>query len=96
MYKQPKVRDNEFKCVFDQFINDINSKYSNEVIVGDLNINMSRQSHCLNEIMNIITSVICYKNAIMTMINVIINNQPERLPGVITSDIRLSDFDLTS
>ena len=35
IYKQPNVTDNEFKCVFDQFINDINSKYSNVVIVGD-------------------------------------------------------------
>ena len=70
MYKPPKVRDNEFKCVFDQFINDIYSKYSNEVILGDLNINVSRQTHCLNEkmntygLINVITSSICYQNAV--------------------------------
>ena len=98
MYKQPKVTDNDFKYVFDQFINDINSKYSNVVIVGDLNINMSRQSHCLNDIMNtyglsnIIKSPTCYKSSVPTMIDVIISNQPKRLQGVTTIDTGLSDF----
>ena len=72
----------------------------NIILSGDLNVNMLNSKNCLEEmfrtigVKNVVTSAICYKSNIPTLIDLLVTNVPKRIQNVSCSHSELSDFHL--
>ena len=67
------------------------------MFVGDLNVNMVNEPHCLTDTLhihgyrNIMKQPTCHKGKQSTLIDVVLSNVANRLQGVLTFDTGLSD-----
>ena len=99
VYKQPKVRNNVLKCIFEDILNDIDLAKSNVIIIGDINVNMLNTSTDIDiqelldvyGLSNIVRTPTCFKGKTPSLLDVIFVNKPKRFNPVITFNCGLSD-----
>ena len=97
MYKQPQVKDKDFVTTFNHILSKCQSEYKHCVILGDMNVNMLKAKHCLEETFqvtgckNVVQEPTCFKSNVPTLIDIIVTNAPRNLSSVKGIDFCLSD-----
>ena len=98
IYKQPKVKN---QCLSDCLENHYTKclrEASNQVILGDLNIDMSVPKHCLLDfcdihgVKNIVNKPTCFKGNNPSTVDVVLSNVHKKLQGIMCIETGLSDF----
>ncbi len=97
MYKQPKVTNQTLIVTIDDIMIKLTNEYNcNILIIGDINVNVSKHTPftaCLeiNGLQNIIDQPTCFKGK-PSIIDLFITNKPKRFYKCICTDVGLSDF----
>ncbi len=97
MYKQPVVKDKFLCSAMEKLIDTISNECENYIIVGDLNVDMSK-SNPLQDLIdtegcrNIVKDPTCFKGQPPSIIDLVITNVHKRIRRVVCIDIDLSDF----
>ena len=98
VYKQPIVKDVYFKSILEDIIVKCSTNFKTFVIVGDLNVNVMKETHCLTELLqlygltNIVNEPTCIKGKSPTLIDLVITNMSRYICNVKCFDCDLSDF----
>ncbi len=99
MYKQPGTPECELIHVMDNLLNSSLKDYSNVILLGDLNINVSKPNHPLKElfqvtgVQNIVSAPTCFKNPDNpSIIDLVVTNVAKRLSATTCIETGLSDF----
>ena len=98
MYKQPIVKDSDFKTIFEDVLKSCTRQGMNYIICGDLNVNMLKPGNCLVDLLdvygskNIVKSPTCFKSSVPTLLDVVITNVPKSFQNVSCIECDLSDF----
>ena len=99
MYKQPGTPECELIHVMDNLLNSSLKDYSNVILLGDLNINVSKPNHPPKElfqvtgVQNIASAPTCFKNPDNpSIIDLVVTNVAKRLSATTCIDTGLSDF----
>ena len=97
VYKQPKVKDSDFKNVFETISCKCLDIFKHCVILGDFNVNMINDKNCLADILqlhgqkNIVKQPTCTKGKQPSLIDLVITNVPKCISKVECLDCELSD-----
>ena len=85
-----------------KYLNQINEKYENVVIAGDLNIDLMNPNKTTKiyfsdfiitfDLKNIIKQITCYKSDRGTLLDLILTNKPRSFQNIIVIETGLSDF----
>ncbi len=98
IYKQPKVKDSEFINILEKLVGSLSINNCNYVLIGDFNINVFNDKHCLQEffqingLRNMVNEPTCFKSNNPTCIDLIVTNVFKRIHNVSCFDNNLSDF----
>ena len=96
--KQPKVSNQKLVSVLEYMLGKLYHEYINVILVGDININMSKPPSTINDALevygfvNIVNVHTSHKSNNGTIIDVILTNVPKRLQHVTAVDTGPSDF----
>lgn len=97
IYKNPKMKPNEFKSNFEETCEKMFDKYDNVIIIGDLNFNMLN-NNMLSQICptfnlnNIIKEPTCFKSNNPTLIDVMLVSKRRKYIKGFSIDTGISDF----
>jgi len=98
LYKNPTVTNIDFESFFNGFCDNFIEKYSNIIIMGDLNYDLFKPDCFLKTLLpiydlkNLISSATCKKSINHSLIDVILTNKASRFLHDFSYDIGLSDF----
>ena len=98
IYKQPKVSISDFIASFEEIMDICNSKCSNCIVCGDLNIDLSKRNASFNDALdvyglkNLVDSPTCFKGKTPTTLDLYLTNKPRRFLDKLVLDTGLSDF----
>lgn len=102
LYRPPSMSDKEFSNDFIQTFDQLSVRYDNILILGDLNYNMlldNSKSTPLNNVCdifdfsNLIKKATCFtKDALPTLIDVILTNKPNKCQNATNFNCGLSDY----
>ena len=99
VYKQPKVKDEHIIDILCKIIDKCTAEGLKTILVGDLNIDVSKSQHCLLNVFdvqgvkNIVKQPTCFKNVNNpSIIDLVISNVSTRLKDVTCIETGLSDF----
>ena len=97
VYKQPVIKDIYLCSLFEKALNTISVECSNYIIVGDINIDMSKPNKLETVLQtagckNVVKQPTCHKSNTPSLIDLVITNVHKRIKHVACLDIGLSDF----
>ncbi|CAG2195891.1 unnamed protein product [Mytilus edulis] len=101
LYRPPSLNDNLFIEDFNKTFDKISEKYDNVIIIGDLNYNCLDAEKCIPlinmcdvfDFTNIVKKATCFtKNALPTLLDVILTNKPNFCQNISNFNCGLSDY----
>lgn len=102
LYKSPSEKINDFLCFLDEFLEDVVNENMNNMIIGDLNINVAKKSknskkylekikeHNLVQVVSDFTRVDDKRNC-QTIIDHVLTNNEENINHEVVKDEKISD-----
>ena len=102
IYRPPSFEKEISITEMTKYINQMNEKYENILIAGDLNIDLMNPNKTTEnyfsdfidtfDLRNIITQPTCYKSERGTLLDLILTNKPRSFQNTIVTETGLSDF----
>ena len=82
----------------ESLINSLCQGGKNVIILGDFNVNVFKENHCLRELFevtgvrNLVNEATCFKSRIPTCLDLVVTNVYKRIQNVTCFDSGLNDF----